>query len=572
MCGIAGLIRFEGAGVDPAEIRPMLAAQAHRGPDGEGVLCQGLIGLGHRRLAIIDPAGGAQPFCSDDQQLWLSFNGEIYNHLSLREELTAKGHAFRTRSDTETLLHAYQEWGSGCVTRLRGMFAFAIVDHARRLLFLARDHLGIKPLLYARLGNGLAFASEFSGLLALPGVGQRLDLEAIDQFLHLQYIPAPLTIFDDIRKLPPGSTMTVSMDGRQEGPQGYWQVEFVPDPKPSYDDWTRLVDAAVQESVTAHLIADVPFGAFLSGGLDSTLVVSCMAKAMDRPVETFSIGFKEADFDESAYARAGTSERIGTHHHAEIVGEDATAGLSSMLLHLGEPFGDPSWLATQQVCALARRHVTMALSGDGGDEAFGGYDSHRSWMQWLGYEAIPSWKRPLRRALGMIGHPRWPRRSPTPANWMMFCEQLADRQRLPLWRRELKGRLSGRIEAFERAALAAAGQDPSSVARIMDLGTYLPDDILVKVDRASMMHSLEVRTPLVDIRLIELASRIPGSGWPWTGTLRADGWARDHSAPLLAREVPGQLHPSAEDGLQRSGSSDGCRLEGSAGSWAAAAI
>lgn len=540
MCGIAGILCPGAPRSAQTLIGRMTDAQRHRGPDGEGVRLLGCAALGHRRLSILDLAGGGQPMSNADGRLWITYNGELYNHLDLRRELETLGHSFRTRSDTEVVVHAYEQWADDCVLRLRGMFAFAVHDAVRGRIFLARDHFGIKPLFYCSAPGLFAFASEAQGLLALPGVGGALDLDAINQYLWLQYIPAPASAWKDIRKLPPAQRMSVDLDGSIHEPEEYWEFRFQPDPSPSADDWLEELDATLMESVRAHMMADVPFGAFLSGGVDSAAVVACMARQMDAPVRTFSIGFAEERFNELSFARQ-VARRWGLDHHEEIVRPDALALLPDLVRHYGEPFGDSSAIPTYYVSRLARRQVPLVLSGDGGDELFGGYDSYRAWMS--GHEpgepADPD-------ATGADGVLR---------AWMGNIHYFSGDYRQRLWLPELHAFSDIPPEAFARAFRAARGGTRCHMAQTVDARTYLPFDILTKVDVASMMHGLEVRTPLVDLRVAGLAARMPetlnvgrapGTG-QWRGKLLLKRlMERFYPAELLHRPKQGFAMPLAQ--------------------------
>jgi asparagine synthase (glutamine-hydrolysing) len=472
------------------------------------------IALGHSRLAIIDLDGGAQPMESEDGQHAITFNGEIYNYREIRDELTSKGHAFRTQSDTEVILEAYREWGTDCVRRLRGMFAFAVADFAAGKLFLARDQLGIKPLLYAQIGELFAFASEFQALRCLPWLDDvlNLDLQGIHEFLRFMYIPAPRTGFTQIRKLLPGHCMEVFVDKPTCEPKAYWRLEFFPDRSRSESEWHEVIDDAVRRSVQAHLVADVPFGAFLSGGLDSTLVVKYMAEILDRPVMTFNIGFNEAHYDERPFARSAAAT-IGTEHFEEVVHIDALGLLPKLVQHYGEPYGDSSAVPTWHVSRLAREHVPMVLTGDGGDEFFVGYHSYQNWMQTL-HPPIPQrplWKTVVRPWLTRLDPHRWPPDRPKPnlALWLLNVNTLQPLTAEALWRREFRSEVQSFPESMRNAFDRPQGQPPISRCRNVDIHHYLPSDILTKVDIAAMMHGLECRTPLTDVRIAELVATIP---------------------------------------------------------------
>lgn len=487
MCGIAGIVNFNGAPVSPDVVNAMTISLAHRGPDGSGVKIQGSVGMGHRRLSIIDPTGGAQPMSNEDGQVWITFNGEIYNYRSLRTELQSKGHLFKSNSDTETIIHAYEEWGMQCVERFRGMFAFGIMDFVKGTLFLARDHFGIKPLYYLQTEKFIAFASELQALKQIPDIKLTLDPGAIDQFLWLQYIAAPATAFCEIKKLEPAHYLSFSISGNSSGPQKYWDVHFNPNHSRTTSEWAEALDAALYDSVKAHLISDVPFGAFLSGGVDSSLVVAYMKRALNQPVKAFSIGFEEEDFNETHYARFA-AEKYGAEHHVEIVKPNALEILPKLVQHYGDLFGDSSAIPTYHVSRLARSHVPMVLSGDGADEAFAGYWSHGNWLTSL-----------------LNGSST----EPTLDHWLTFINYISTPMRTSLWRPEYRQICPAPLTTFHKFWEQAKNYSLCNKVQYMDLKTYLPFAILTKVDIASMMNGLEVRTPFVDVNVVELAATIP---------------------------------------------------------------
>lgn len=531
MCGIVGFLCPDSPSAVTPVLKGCVESLKHRGPDGSGVLVRDQIALGHSRLAIIDIAGGAQPMESADRRLAITFNGEIYNYRELRKELTSKGHRFRTDSDTEVILSAYREWGKTCVGRLRGMFAFAIADFEARKLFLARDHLGIKPLIYAQIGDRFAFASEFQALRCLPWLNRMLepDLQGIHEFLRFMYIPAPRSGYRQIRKLPPGHCMEVAVDTPKCEPRRYWKLEFRPDYSRTEGDWQAIIEDALRSSVKAHLVSDVPFGAFLSGGLDSTLVVKYMAEILDRPIKTFHIGFSDEKYDERPFAREAAAT-IGTEHFEEVVEAEALHLLPKLVQHYGEPFGDSSAIPTWHVARLAREHVPMVLTGDGGDEFFAGYKSYRKWAHSLNSSPTrrAPWKAAIRPWLTTIHPRRWPpdeRESVSCTNWLRKVNVLEAEEAEALWRPEFRASVDScpgsMRSAFEETALDC----PITRARNVDIHNYLPSDILTKVDIAAMMHGLECRTPLTDSRIAELVATIPpeivirreGAGDEWHG-------------------------------------------------------
>lgn len=509
MCGICGILDTNGSPIEEAVLRSMTAAISHRGPDGEGIYLRGPVGLGHRRLAIIDPECGAQPMGNEDQSVWITYNGEIYNFKEIRGELQNRGHVFRTQSDTEMVVHAYEEWGKDCLKRFRGMFAFAIADFRRQELFLARDPLGIKPLFYFFEKNIFMFASELQAMRAVPGTEWKTDLQAVDQYLYLQYIPAPRTVFRQACKLRPGHFLSVPFSGPPAAPERYWRLHFKPQVRMEADLLAEL-DHTLRQSVNLHLVSDVPFGAFLSGGIDSSAVVGYMAQILDRPVKTFSIGFEESELNELPYARQAAT-RWKTEHHEEIVRADGLAILPELVKHYGEPFGDASAIPTYYVSRMASKHVPMVLSGDGGDEAFGGYNTYRQWLRWLAKTGMPWWKKRLFPIASTLFPRRWPKREPLLKNWLDFMQYIGPDWRRRLWRREFRSVSDLPMETMTEAFAETPGYDPLQTVQYMDMMTYMPYAILTKVDVASMMNSLEVRTPIVDIRVMEFAATIPSS-------------------------------------------------------------
>ena len=519
MCGIAGIADISGAPVDPALLQAMTRVQAHRGPDGEGFVHRGAAGLGHRRLAIIDLATGDQPMANDDGSVWIAFNGEIYNYREIRTDLQARGLRFRTTSDTEAILRAYEADGPACVHRLRGMFAFAILDERARRVFLARDRAGIKPLVYAWDGRRLLFASELKGILEDPSVSRDLDLDALGDYFTHHYIPAPRTIFRAIRKLPPASTLMLSLDGGDPVVSRYWRLRFAPDDAVAEQEWIQRLRAHLADAVESHMVSDVPIGAFLSGGMDSSTVAALLARASSRPIRTFSIGFDEADFDELGFARQ-LAARYGTDHYEMVVKPNALDVLPRLAWQLDEPFADSSTVPTYYVSKITREHVTVALSGDGGDESFAGYRRYAR-AQALHERMDGGLLAGARPALRLLS-----RLMPAGARGQGYAGLLGagpiDRYfRLITYQRRETLR---RLLADDLAAVADAATDPSGFRRLaddsgagdyvsalqyIDVETYLPDDILTKVDRASMLVSLESRVPLLDHKFMEFVATIP---------------------------------------------------------------
>ncbi|HYS91899.1 MAG TPA: asparagine synthase (glutamine-hydrolyzing), partial [Candidatus Acidoferrales bacterium] len=496
MCGITGIVDLTGRPADGELLRSMTAVIAHRGPDGDDIVCRGSAGLGHRRLAIIDLVTGDQPMVSDDGLIRITFNGEIYNFRELRRDLEARGAKFRTESDTEVILRAYEAHGPECVQRLRGMFAFAILDERARRLVLARDRAGIKPLVYAWDGRRLLFASEIKAILEDPSVRRDLDLDALGEYLTFHYVPAPRTIFTAIRKLPPASTLVLSLDGGEPVVSRYWSLRFAPDVRVTEGEWIERLRAELTDAVRCHMISDVPIGAFLSGGLDSSTVVALMAQASGAPVRTFSIGFDEADFDELRFARQ-VATRYCTDHYELVVKPNALEVLPKLAWHFDEPFADSSAIPTYYVSKITREHVTVALSGDGGDENFAGYRRYARALAlherfdrgagrltrpllWLASQLLPVGA-PGQALAGMLG-----------AGPLERYFRLVTYQRRETLRRLLSGDVAARVSSASSPALfarlASEGDTPDYVSTLqhIDLATYLPGDILAKVDAMSM--------------------------------------------------------------------------------------
>ena len=515
MCGIAGLIAFDGRPADRAVLDAMGSRLRHRGPDGEGTFRDGPVGLAHTRLSIIDLGGGAQPMSLGDDGPVLVFNGEIYNFVELRAALAARGRTFATRSDTEVILHLYEERGDECVTALRGMFAFALWDRRRRRLLLARDRVGIKPLFVYRDARVLVFGSEIKALLAHPAVSRRLDPAALSDFLTYQYIPAPRTAFAGIRKLPAAHVMVVE-DGRVAA-RRYWTL---PDEEPDRPEEILIeeVRATLDEAVRLHMRSDVPVGAFLSGGLDSSLVVAHAAPAAQGALRTFTIGFRDQGFSEAPQARL-VAERYGTRHVEHVLEPQGIDDLPRLLAHFDEPFGDASAIPTSLICGIAAREVKVCWSGDGGDEGFAGYDAYRAAQRLQPADLMPL---RLRRAILSPIERRAPEWLPGKGLLRFLQSDRADRYaeimggvdagtRAWLLHPEFRRATDGEhpYALFRRLHAALPGRDEVARLQRLDVETYLPDDILVKADRASMLHSLELRVPLLDHKLLELAFRMP---------------------------------------------------------------
>ena len=513
MCGIAGLIDYRAEMPLETTISRMVRSIRHRGPDGQGEYVRDNIAIGHARLSIIDHEGGRQPMSTPDGQVQLTYNGEIYNFLVLQHELEGKGYQFRTSSDTEVVLYAYEAWGKKCVEHLEGMFAFAVADFRKRELFLARDPFGIKPLLYRADDRSFAFASEFQALQQLPDWTGEIDLYAIDLYLRYQYIPAPNTAFRKVSKLPAGHRMTVRMGEPFQKTERYWDPSFSSKRKWNDADLVEELDIALRDSVKRHLVSDVEFGALLSGGVDSSLVVGYMSELMSSPVKTFSIGFSEESANELNFARA-VSQKYQTEHHEEIVEFDAIEMLPEIVRHHGEPFGDQSAIPTWAVARLARSEVTMVLSGDGGDELFAGYGSYAAWKRITDYnrpKQDQSWRhfvRPMMKRLFPHRYSVAEDPESNSAHWLPCVERFMKGPREFLWKADLRFLCDLPNDAFDRAFRNGASDSDVNRVQRADLETYLPEDILCKVDIASMRHGLEVRPPMLDKRFFRLASTI----------------------------------------------------------------
>jgi asparagine synthase (glutamine-hydrolysing) len=524
MCGITGFINNDERSADRELLVRMNEAIAHRGPDDDGFYVNGKVGLAMRRLAIIDLAGGKQPIHNADSTKWIVFNGEIYNYQELRKDLDAHGHRFYTNSDTEAIIHLYDEYGPDCLQYLRGMFAFAIWDEADRSLFLARDRVGKKPLLYSHQPNGdLVFGSEFQALLQHPSISRDVDFEAIDSYLSFLCIPAPQTAFKQIRKLEPGHYLR--WKSGQIETRRYWLPDFSKKIKISEQDAIDETTRILRESTRLRLISEVPLGAFLSGGVDSSTVVALMAQESDTPVKTFSIGFEEQDFSELKYARI-VADHVGAEYNEFIVKPNALEILPTLVQHYGEPYADSSAVPTYYVAKETRKHVTVALNGDGGDESFAGYERHAAMLIAERYRRIPEI---LRRALveapiNAIPTSELKRSRIRDAKRFLKVAQMAKTERYFRWMSGFDRETKSQIYA-EDFSHAVAGQNASEymdrwfakangsgildATLLNDLMTYLPNDLLVKVDIATMANSLEARSPFLDHELIEFAARLP---------------------------------------------------------------
>src|SRR5881397_2563113 len=548
MCGIAGHV-----GPTARELLPaMLGLLKHRGPDDSGIYSSDDVGLGMTRLAIIDLVTGQQPMSDPTGRYWIVFNGEIYNFRQLRTVLEADGRRFRTRSDTEVILHAYAAYGEACVERLSGMFAFAIWDGAERRLFLARDRLGKKPLYYWHRGHLFLFASEPKALLCHPAVSRALDWPAFHHYLAFGYTPAACSIFDTIHKLPPAHTATL-VDGRLTLGR-YWQLPLdvsAARPRPRLAESAAAVREGLREAVQRRLESDVPLGVFLSGGIDSSAVVASMREVTSGRIATFSVGFGRAapTYDELPYARL-VARRFATDHHEEILEPDVRAILPDIVRAFDEPFGDSSAIPTFVVAQATARHVKVALSGIGGDETFGGYPRYLGLRVAALHDKLPRWLRHASRSLaGRLPDSAssrnwadWARRftaepdATPPDRYIGWTRFFGDAQLAALARPALTARLGSGVDALAQSAFATGRPgDPVDGAFRVDLSTYLPDDLLAMADRMSMAHSLEVRAPFCDHRIIEESLRLSSSAKMPGGRLK--GLLKAAFAGVLPREV-----------------------------------
>jgi asparagine synthase (glutamine-hydrolysing) len=527
MCGIAGVFYFNGRAAEPTTVKAMTDAIKHRGPDGEGVYVDGPIGLGHRRLSIIDLSSVAgQPLCNEDGTIYVTFNGEIYNFVALRAELEARGHVFRSMSDTEVIVHSYEEWGTDCANRFNGMFAFGVWDTRRQMLWLVRDRLGVKPLFYACSSDQLLFGSEIKALLAHSGVDRAIDYEALAYFLALNYTPAPWTLFANIRQLLPGQSLIVNLSGQIQL-STYWDLVYDETGHTSEKQAIEEFSALLEDSIRLRLMSDVPFGAFLSGGVDSSTVSYWMSRHLHEPLKTFSIGFGEASFDELHYARQ-VATLIGADHHERTVNADMATILPKIVWHSEEPTADSSMVAVYYLAQLAREKVTMALSGDGADEILAGYETYQAYYAQQLFRAAPWWLRtkviaPLINSLPVSDSKvsldfklkRFVKAGnlsaeDAHASWRMIFDA-ESRQRLLAPIKHQAGVSADMTDLYRASFAQTNAKRPLNRMLYVDTRFYLPNDMLVKVDRMSMAHGLEAREPFLDYRLVELVARLPAN-------------------------------------------------------------
>lgn len=552
MCGIAGFIRPHGNLQDnQSSINSMLTAISHRGPDDSGTFQDGTVSLGHRRLSILDlSSSGRQPLCNEDSTVWISFNGEIYNFKSLTSRLTGLGHRFSSHTDTEVIIHAYEEWGIGCLEHLQGMFAFAIWDAPRRRLWLVRDRLGIKPLFYSVLpGNGVAFASEAKALLELPEVSRSIDYQALSYFLASNWTPAPHTLFAGIRQLEPGEHLLIE-SGRAPSITRYWDLLFNESVHKSENQWLEEFEILMREVVSDHLQADVPFGAFLSGGLDSSSMVRWMSDILKQPVRTFSIGYREKSYDETPYARAVAQSCGAEHRRFELTAEDAML-LPQVVRHAEEPTADSSMISLWRLSQEARKNVTMVLSGDGADEILAGYPTYQARLGVNIFRFLPGFCRnalprvagllpvsdkkmtfgfKLRRFLYGANHPP----EDAHALWRVIFTRDARHELLaPVG--DMPGVGADMIDVYREYFGRTNARHPLNRMLYVDTRLYLPCNMLVKVDRMTMAHGLEARVPFLDHRVVEFCASLPPA-------LKLKAW---HIKKYLLRKVMGGRIPSS---------------------------
>ncbi len=526
MCGIAGIITSPDRKIDQAIIKRMTDAIIHRGPDEAGIYTAAGIGLGHRRLSIIDIKSGQQPMTSTDGEVTIVYNGEIYNFVEIRAELEAKGYRFKTRCDTEVILYAYHAWGPDSVKRIRGMFAYVIYDNRSKQVFMARDRLGIKPLFYAPVGDRtILFGSELKALTAHPDFVKNLRKKSMEDYFSLGYVAEPYTIYKNVFKLEPGYSIVIDLASGKLTKTQYWDVQFTGDYQGSFEDACAELQERVREATKIRMVADVPLGAFLSGGVDSGAVVADMADISDDPVNSCSIGFSEAQFDETGYADR-VARQYNTNHWSREVDPDDYSLVEKLIDIYDEPYADSSALPTYRVCELAREKVIVALSGDGGDENLAGYRRYQ--LQMFEQKMRGIFPEAIRKPLfGLLGR-AYPKADWAPRifrakttfqglardhveSYFHGISILKGDMRDKLFSPGLKNDLQGynTLELFRKYGAGSGSDDPLSILQYIDIKTYLVGDILTKVDRASMAHSLEVRVPLLDHKLVEWIATLP---------------------------------------------------------------
>jgi asparagine synthase (glutamine-hydrolysing) len=530
MCGISGILHLnQEQACDRQLLERMNACIYHRGPDSDGFYVNGPVGLAMRRLAIIDLNTGDQPIPNEDQTIWIVFNGEIFNFPDLRAKLEEKGHQFRTNTDTEAIVHLYEEYGPDCVSHLRGQFAFAIWDLNKKRLFLARDRLGQKPLYYALHNNTLYFGSELKTILQVPGLPREVNLASLHHYLTLMYVPDPDTAFEGVHKLPPAHRMVMDLSGGMPQIDRYWDLDYEPKWNESEEALRARLREKIEEAVRIRLVSDVPLGAHLSGGIDSTIIVGLMAGMMNQPVKTFSIGFSEARYSETVYARQ-IADLFGTDHHEFVMEPDALSLISDMMGHFDEPFADPAALPTWYLSEMTRKHVTVALNGDGGDEAFAGYARYYGDVYVDMYRMVPGFirhgimdpiiarlpiqaERPMEQsytaALRGLARGADVPHSASKARWSTFFQE---KEKWALYNDEMRAAINRKLvsaDLYTETFRQAKARHRVDKTLYTDIHHYLPGALLPKVDRMTMAHSLEARSPFLDHEVMELAARLP---------------------------------------------------------------
>ncbi|MEE9168065.1 MAG: asparagine synthase (glutamine-hydrolyzing) [Candidatus Neomarinimicrobiota bacterium] len=537
MCGITGIVDIQGRPINEELVRQMTALLKHRGPDEEGIYrneaCQSTsstngcsVALGNRRLKVIDLEGGGQPLCNEQETIWITFNGEIYNYRELREELISRGYRFRTKSDTEVIVYAYEEYGPDCVHKFRGMFAFALWDERQQRLMLARDRLGKKPLVYALTDRQLIFASELRAILQHPAIERVPDYEAIHHYLTFWSIPAPWTAFRGVRKLPPANYLLYDASGCVLNQ--YWQLDVVNKLRITREEAIEEITSLLDESVKLRLNSDVPLGIFLSGGVDSSAIVAIASEQGKLPIKTFSIGFDESEFNELPHARR-VAEQFNTKHFERLVKPDAAAVLPRLIEYYGEPFADSSALPTYYLAQMARQHVTVALNGDGGDEIFGGYYRHAAMQLVEIYHGIPSWIRqvlikpasqiwPEQLSVKYLGLNINPKRFlrmadlPRAKRWERWTRLFSEASKRFLYTQDMNQNTRGvnSVDQLRNLFASLESVDGADAGIAVDTMLNLPSDLLVKMDIATMAHGLEARSPFLDHHLVEFVAGLPG--------------------------------------------------------------
>lgn len=555
MCGINGIVK-KNSKVFHDEVVRMNDALEHRGPDGEGVYTFENIGIGHRRLSIIDLSLGKQPMADESGDVYITFNGEIYNYLELKEALLARGHRFRTNSDTEVILYAYKEWGKMFLPKLRGMFAFALVDKSKKQILLARDYLGIKPLVYYLDDDMFAFSSEIQGLKKISNLDLTYDFSALNEYFRLAYIPAPKTAYQRIRKLLPGHFITIDFNMVVTEQKPFYTFEFYDDNDKSEEQVSGEIQQILSESVEKHLLSDVPYGAFLSGGIDSTLIVQYMSQICDQKVKTFSIGFENNDYDESQYSEF-VSKKLGTEHYQVTIGDESLEALSDIIRCHGEPAADNSDISTYFVSKLAREcGVKVVLSGDAGDELFAGYKTYLEWQELIDFNQ--SFSTSVKDKVVPTLHKFFPQRFPSNTvindlglnRWINRNSYMPFERARNIWKSDFQESLCKDIPRFTESYFQAQSFSKIHQAQYMDINTYLPYDILLKVDAVSMANSIEVRTPFIDREVIEYALKIPAEmnvkklkGYGYSGKEVLKGLLDDYPASFRYRKKQGFATP-----------------------------